>query len=502
MIEAFTSGLTEILTVERLLFAFLGCFLGTLFGVLPGLGPVTAIAVLFPITTYLDPLSGIVMLAAIYYGGMYGGSTTAILVNIPGEVSSLPAALEGYPMTRRGRAGPALAIAAISSFTGGIVGSLAVMVLGSSIAHLALEFGPPELLGLVLFALTAVAGLVSGSMFKGLAMAALGVLLSMVGYDMISGVTVMTGGTWTLAQGFAIVPVMIGLFGVGEILKTLTTSGNNVKPAPLGKLMPSKKELKSSVMPTARGTVQGFFLGLIPGMLPSVMALLNYGWERQRAQKRSGSRFGDGDIRGIAGPEAANNGAAMGGFVPLLSLGIPTGPSMALVLAALMVYGLTPGPTMFTENADFTYGIIISFLIANIILLVLNLPLVPLWARLARVPFHFMAPVVLVLCLIGAYVDRNSIFDIFVCLGSGVAALLLHKGNLPLPPLVMGFILGPMLQESLRQATSMSSTFYLERPIFMVFAGVSAVMIALSIWRSRLKAKAYRVPSDNQSQKV
>lgn len=496
MLEQLLTGLSEILTVERMLFALLGCFLGTFFGVLPGLGPVTAIAVLFPITTHLDPLSGIVMLAAIYYGGMYGGSTTAVLVNIPGEVASLPAALEGYPMTRRGRAGAALAVAAISSFTAGIIGSLGVMILGPSLAHMALAFGPPERLGLVIFALTAVAGLISGSMFKGLAMAVLGILLSVVGYDMISGDQVMTGGTWTLAQGFAIVPVMIGLFGIGEILKTLITKGQDATPAPLGKLMPTKEELKASAAPTARGTGQGFFLGLIPGMLPSVMALLSYSWERQRAEKKPGSKFGNGDIRGIAGPEAANNGAAMGGFVPLLSLGIPTGPSMALVLAALMVYGLTPGPTMFTENATFTSGIVVSFLIANVILLVLNLPLVPMWARLARVPFHVMGPVVLMLCLVGAYLDRNSMFDIVVCLGAGVVALLFHKASLPLAPLVMGFILGPMLQETLRQSVSMSSTFYVERPIFMVFAGVAALTIGWSVWRAQRQATAARRESE------
>lgn len=490
MIDQLLTGLAEVMTLERILFALLGCVLGSLFGVLPGLGPVTAIAVLFPITTYLDPLSGIVMLAAIYYGGMYGGSTTAILMNIPGEVSSLPSAIEGYPMTKRGRAGAALAVAAISSFVAGVVGSLGVMLIGPSIAHFALNFGPREMLGLLIFALTAVAGLISGSMFKGLAMAVVGILLSVVGYDMISGTTVMTAGTWTLAQGFDIVPVMIGLFGVGEILKTLTTRGSDGSPSPLGKLLPTREELRASAMPTARGTIQGFFLGLIPGMLPSIMSLLNYSWERNRAEKRPGSKFGNGDIRGIAGPEAANNSAAMGGFVPLLSLGIPTGPSMALVLAALMVYGVTPGPTMFTEHATFTSGILVSFLIANVILLVLNLPLVPLWAKLARVPFHIMGPLVLMLCLVGAFVGRNSIFDIFVCLVAGVLALLFDRANLPLAPLVMGFILGPMFKEALRQSMSMSGTFYLESPIFIAFAAVAVATVVMSIWRSRRQAKS------------
>ena len=294
--DVILGGFADILTPERLLVAFLGCFLGTFFGVLPGLGPVTAIAVLFPLTTYLDPVSGILMLAAVYYGGMYGGSTTAILLNIPGEVSSLPSALEGYPLTRRGRAGAALATAAVSSFVAGIVGTLGVMLLGPTLARFALAFGPPEQFGLILFSLTAIAGLVSGSLVKGLSMGVLGILLSLVGYDAISGVQVLTFGSWTLAQGFSVVPVMIGLFGVGEILKTLLRSEPDASIAKVGSLLPTREERRASVGPTVRGTLQGFFLGLIPGMLPSVTSFLNYSWERRRAERRGTSKFGRGAI--------------------------------------------------------------------------------------------------------------------------------------------------------------------------------------------------------------
>ncbi|GAA3665928.1 tripartite tricarboxylate transporter permease [Microbacterium marinilacus] len=483
-LDTILQGFATILTPEHLLVAFLGCFAGTFFGVLPGLGPVTAIAVLFPLTTYLDPVSGILMLAAVYYGGMYGGSTTAILLNIPGEVSSLPSALEGYPLTKRGRAGAALATAAVSSFFAGIVGTIGVMLIGPSLAHFALAFGPPEQFGLILFSLTAISGLVSGSMVKGLAMAVLGMLLSLVGYDAISGAQVLTFGSWTLAQGFSVVPVMIGLFGIGEILKTLLQRDPDTSVAKVGSLMPTREERRASVGPTVRGTFQGFFLGLIPGMLPSVTSFLNYSWERRRGERRGDSRFGRGAIEGIAGPEAANNGAAMGGFVPLFSLGIPTGPSMALILAALLVYGLVPGPTLFTERSDFTAGIIASFLVANVILLVLNLPLVGLWAKIARVPFSIMGPIVIVCCLVGALLERNSTFDVGVCAAFGFIALLLDRARLPLAPLVMGFILGPSLQQTMRQSFTMSPTFFAERPIFVFFAVLSLATVGWSVFRA------------------
>ncbi|WP_158280986.1 tripartite tricarboxylate transporter permease [Promicromonospora sp. AC04] len=428
--------------------------------------------------------AGALQVAAVYHGGMYGGSTTAILLNIPGEVSSLPSALEGYPLTKRGRAGAALATAAVSSFVAGIVGTIGVMLLGPTLARFALAFGPPEQFGLILFSLTAIAGLVSGSLVKGLAMGVLGILLSLVGYDAISGVQVLTFGSWTLAQGFSVVPVMIGLFGIGEILKTLLRSEPDASIAKVGSLLPTREERRASVGPTARGTLQRFFLGLIPGMLPSVTSFLNYSWERRRAERRGTSRFGRGTIEGIAGPEASNNGAAMGGFVPLLSLGIPTGASMALILAALLVYGLVPGPMLFTQEADFTAGIIASFLVANVILLLLNLPLVGLWAKNARVPFSIMGPIVVVCCLAGALLERNSLFDVGVCAVFGFLALLLDRANLPVAPLVMGFVLGPALQQTMRQSFTMSPTFFVERPIFAVFALASVATVAWSIIRT------------------
>lgn len=483
-------GFAEILTPERLLIAFLGCFAGTFFGVLPGLGPVTAIAVLFPITTYLDPVSGILMLAAVYYGGMYGGSTTAILLNIPGEVSSLPSALEGYPLTKRGRAGAALSVAALSSFFAGIVGTIGVLLIGPAIARFALAFGPPEMFGLILFSLTAIAGLTSGALLKGLAMAVVGMVLSIVGYDLISGAQVLTFGSWTLAQGFSVVPVMIGLFGVGEILKNLSSKQGPTAVAPVGTLWPTRDELRRSRGPALRGTAQGFTFGLIPGMLPSITSFLNYSWERRRAERRGSSMFGKGAIEGIAGPEAANNSAAMGGFVPLFSLGIPTGPSMALIMSALLVYGLVPGPALFTERADFTAGIIASFFIANVILLVLNLPLVGLWAKIAQVPFWLMGPIIVVACFVGAYLERNSAFDVWVCAAFGFIALLFDRAKLPIAPLVMGFILGPSFQETMRQSFTMSSTFYLERPIFAVFFLAATATVGWSIFRaSRAKRR-------------
>ena len=474
------AGFAAVFQPQVLLLAFLGCLAGTVVGVLPGLGPVSAIAILFPLTTYLGPATAIVVLAAIYYGAMYGGSTSAILLKIPGEVSSLPAAMEGYPMTRRGRAGTALAIAAGASFVAGILGTLGVWLIGPHLAGFALEFGPPEMLGLVLFSLTAIAGLSSGSIVRGIGMAAAGMLLASVGLDLTSSQQRLTFGSLDLMQGFDIVPVMIGLFGIAEVLRTLERGTPPANAAPVGSFLPTRDELRRSAGAAGRGTLTGFVLGLVPGMLPSTTTFLSYASERRRAERKGGSRFGDGAVEGIGGPEAANNATAMSGFVPLFSLGIPTGPTMALIMAALMVYGVVPGPTMFTSNSDITAAVIASFFVANVILLVLNLPLAGVWAKIARVPYGVLGPVVLVCCGVGAYTARNSLFDIVVCLVAGVAGWAMAKHGLPVAPFVMGFILGPMLELSLRQTVAISPMTMLQSPIFLCFVGAAVVSIGLA----------------------
>ncbi|GAB2887958.1 tripartite tricarboxylate transporter permease [Streptomyces mayteni] len=474
-------GFADVLRPDVLLLAFLGCLAGTLVGMLPGLGPVSAIAILFPLTTYLDPAAGIIVLAAIYYGAMYGGSTSAILLNIPGEVSSVPAAIEGYALTRQGRAGAALATAAIVSFIAGIAGTVGLILIGPHLARFALDFGPPEMLGLLLFSLLAIAGLSSGRVARGIGMGVLGMILASVGLNQSTGEARLTFGSPDLMQGLNVVPVMIGLFGLGEVLSTLRGGTPRLSAQPIGRILPNRDELRRGTASGARGTVIGFFLGLIPGLLPSITSFLSYAYERRRGERRGDRRFGNGAIEGIGGPEAANNASAMSGFMPLFALGIPTGPTMALILAALLVYGVVPGPTMFTADADLTAAIIASFFVANVILLILNLPLVGLWVRIARIPYGVLAPIVVASCLVGAYTDRSSVFDVWTCLVFGLVGWGMATWGLPIAPLVMGFILGPRLELALQQTVALDLTVLLESPIFLGFAGAALGTVLLGV---------------------
>jgi putative tricarboxylic transport membrane protein len=472
-------GFATVLDPQVLFLAFLGCLAGTLVGMLPGLGPVSAIAILFPLTTYLPPATGIIVLASIYYGASYGGSTSAILLNIPGEVSSVPAAIEGYALTRKGRAGSALAMAAIVSFMAGIVGTVGIFLIGPHLARFALDFGPPEMLGLLFFSLTAIAGLSSGSVARGVGMGVLGMILATVGLSQSGGEPRLTFGIPALMQGLDIVPVMIGLFGLGEALSTLEQGDRKQEAQPIGRIFPNTEELKRGSAAGARGTVIGFVLGLIPGMLPSITSFLSYAFERRRGERKGNPRFGKGAIEGIGGPEAANNSSAMAGFMPLFSLGIPTGPTMALILAALLVYGVVPGPALFTTESHLTAAVIASFFVANVILLILNLPLVGVWVRIARIPYGILGAIIVTSCLVGAYTTRSNIFDLWTCLVFGFIGWGMTKWNLPIAPLVMGFILGPSLELALRQTAALSPTVLLDSPIFLGFLTVALITVLM-----------------------
>jgi putative tricarboxylic transport membrane protein len=477
--EGFFGGILTACTPENLIFALAGCLIGTLVGVLPGIGPVSSVAILFPFTTYLPPTGMIITLAAIYYGAMYGGSTTAILMNVPGEISAVVTALDGYEMTKKGRPGPALAIAAIVSFMAGIAGATMIAVLGPSVARLALKFGPAEYLGLGLFSLTAIAGLSGRSLIRGAIVAVIGMILVSVGYDDSANFGRLTFGSDRLLEGFDIVPVMIGLFGVGEMLRVFEEKTGQFEKYRLGKLLPNRQELQDGLGAGARATAIGLPLGLLPGMLPSVTSFLSYSFEKQRS--KTPDRFGQGAIEGVASAEAANNAAAMSNLLPLLTLGIPTGPTMALILAALTIYGLIPGPLLFTVHAKFTWTVIGSFFVANAILLVLNLPLVGLWARLATIPQPILTPTVLILCLVGSFSIRSSLFDVWVCVTFGLIGWALSRARWPLAPLVLAYVLGPLIERSARQVIELSPTLLLHRPIFWGFMA----MAALSIWFTR-----------------
>ncbi|MDI7261042.1 MAG: tripartite tricarboxylate transporter permease [Thermodesulfobacteriota bacterium] len=472
------NGILSALTPVNLLYAFIGCFLGTLVGVLPGLGPASAVAIIFPFTSYLPPTGTVITLAAIYYGAMYGGSTTAILMNVPGEVASVVTALDGYQMTKQGRPGPALAIAAIVSFMAGIVGSFLIGFLGPPIARLALGFGPAEYLGLGLFSLTAVASLAGKSLVKGGIVTLAGMFLATVGVDVASSVPRLTFGSTLLLQGFTLIPVMIGLFGIGEVLSSLQEKIS--KPTTgVGHLMPSREELRKGLAAGARATAVSFPLGLIPGMLPPIATFLSYSLEKQYSKHPE--RFGKGAIEGVAAAEAANNAAAMGNLVPLLCLGVPAGPTMALMMAALIMYGIIPGPLLFTRHAHFVWTVIGSFFVANFILLILNLPLVGLWARITTIPYPILAPVILVLCAVGSYAMRGSMFDVWITIIFGLIGWAMNKKGWPMTPAVLAFIIGPMIENSGRQVLSISPTLLLDRPLFWGFL-VAAIGV---IWSSR-----------------
>jgi putative tricarboxylic transport membrane protein len=477
--DAFLLGILGAMTPENLAFALAGCLIGTLVGVLPGIGPVSSVAILFPFTTYLPPTGMIITLAAIYYGAMYGGSTTAILMNVPGEISSVVTAMDGYKMTKKGRPGPALAIAAIVSFMAGIAGATFIALAGPSVARLALHFGPAEYLGLGLFSLTAIASLSGRSLLRGAIVAVVGMILVIVGYDDAADFGRLTFGNQTLLEGFTLVPVMIGLFGIGEMLRVYEEKTGAFQKFKIGKLMPNREELRDGLAAGARATAIGIPLGILPGMLPSVTSFISYSYEKQRS--KTPERFGKGAIEGVASAEAANNAAAMSNLLPLMTLGIPTGPTMALIMAALMVYGLNPGPLLFTVHAEFTWTVIGSFFVANIILLILNLPLVGLWARIATIPQGILAPIVLILCLVGSFSIRSSFFDVWVCVMFGLIGWALTRANWPLAPLCLAYVLGPIIEESARQVIALSPVLLLERPIFWVFMAMSG----LSIWLTR-----------------
>lgn len=462
------NGLIAVFSLHNLFYCFMGTVLGTLVGVLPGLGPSSTLAILLPITVFLEPTGAIIMLAGLCYGAMYGGSTTSILVNIPGEPASVATCFDGYQMTREGRAGQALWIAAVGSFIAGTLGVVGMSVIGPEIAKLALRFGPPEYCGLLFFSLTMIISLSGASLSKGIAVGLLGMFLSTVGLDPLTGIARLKFGSIQMMLGFDIIPVVVGLFGISQILESVDRGEGQIYEGALGKMMPGGAELIKGLKASVRGTLIGFPLGLIPGMTTALTAFLAYDVEKRVS--RYPEKFGTGVIEGVAAPEAANNATSQAGFIPLFSLGLPTAPSMAIVLAALMVHGLKPGPTLFSQDTLFVWTVIASMYIGNAMCLILNLPLVGLWARISLIPYKYLAPIILAVCVVGAYSPRNSMFDVAVSLIFGVIGFAMKKADWPLPPLILGVILGPMFEIALRQSLSMGGIGILfSRPIALGF---------------------------------
>jgi putative tricarboxylic transport membrane protein len=481
-------GLQVAFQPMNLIYCFLGVFIGTLVGVLPGLGPAAAIALLLPSTFALSPVASIIMLGGIYYGAMYGGSTTSILVNIPGEAASVVTCLDGHAMARHGRAGPALGIAAFGSFIAGTVSILILTLLAPLLVKVTLSFGPPEYFALMVLGTTLVTYFTEGSMVKAIMMALVGVLVGSVGVDSISGRTRFTFGIQTLMDGVGLVPVIMGLFGVSEVLLNLEHLAHQrrVYAEPTGGLLPNREDWRRSAMPIARGSLVGFFLGILPGAGAIIASLASYATERRFSKHPE--QFGNGAIEGVAGPEAANNAAAGGAFIPLLTLGIPANPVMAILLGALMIHGLQPGPLLMKSAPELFWGIIASMYVGNAMLLVLNLPLIGIWTRLLRVPYALLFPFVLLFCLIGSYSVSNNVGDGIIMWVFGVLGYLLKKFDYEAAPLILAMVIGPMMEEALRQSLILSAgsfTIFVERPITAGLILAAALLLILPLFTRR-----------------
>jgi len=461
----------------NILFCFVGVLLGTLVGVLPGIGPVGAISILLPATFRMSPISAIIMLAGIYYGCMYGGSTTSILVNIPGEAASVVTCLDGYEMAKKGRAGPALGIAAFGSFIAGTLGVVGLMLFAVPLAEFGLKFGPPEYSAVIFLGLTLITYLSHGSVIKGLMMGAFGLILSCVGLDPIQASPRMNFNIIELWDGIDLAPLAMGLFGISEVLinieKTVTPEILKTKIKNLFPTLLDWIQAKGAIL---RGSILGFFLGVLPGGGPVIAAFLSYGIEKRISKEPD--RFGKGAIEGVAGPESANNSACSGGFIPLLTLGIPPNVVLALFFGALIIHGIRPGPLLLQDHPDIFWGLISSMYIGNVMLLVLNLPLIPLWIQVLKIPYRILFPLILLFCLIGAYGLKNSVFEVLVMIFSGIIGYLFRKFAYEGAPLILAFVLGPLFELNLRQSLLLSKGSFL---IFFT-RPISAVAITLSIF--------------------
>jgi putative tricarboxylic transport membrane protein len=479
--ESFLIGLQNALSPFNLLYCFTGCLLGTIVGVLPGLGPTATMAMLLPLTAYLDPTGAIIMLAGIFYGAMYGGSVTSILLNVPGEASSILTCIDGYQMTKQGRGGEALAIAAIGSFIAGTIGIVVLQLAAPPLADLGLKFGAPEYVALMLFCFTALVAVSGKSKLRGVLSAATGMLIASIGLDPMTGMQRLTFGFTSMMKGFDVIPVLMGLFGITEILSSANEGLVSIYTGKLGRMIPRGAELAKGLFASLRGTAVGLGLGILPGMMPSVISFVAYDVERRSSKHPE--KFGTGAIEGVASVEASNNAASEAGLIPLLSLGLPTNPACALLFAAFMMYGLQPGPLLFSQHGEMAWTIIASMYIGNVVLMILNLPLVGIWVRLAMVPYRYLGPITLAICIIGAYSVRNTLFDVWTAIAFGILGYFMKMRDWPAAPLILGFILGPALEQHFRATLQMSGgslDIFLSRPIAILFLGVTAVTVILS----------------------
>jgi len=494
-------GFAVALNLANLFYCFVGVLLGTLIGILPGVGPAAGLALLIPATFGMHPTSALIMLSGLYYGAMYGGSTTSILVNIPGEAASVVTCIDGYQMSKKGRAGAALAVAAVGSWIAGTMSTLFLMFFAPPLAGAALHFGPPEYFSLMILAFVVLAPLSTGSAVKGLFMAALGLMLGSVGLDPISGYQRFTFDRRELMDGLGFVPVVMGVFGIAEVLTSAEKIflKPEIIPVRFWDLWPRGREWARSWGPMFRGSLLGFFTGLIPGPSPVIATFASYAVEK-RIHKHP-EEFGHGAIEGVAGPEAANNASVGGAFIPLLSLGIPFTPAMGVLISGFLIQGIRPSPMLISEKPDLFWGLIASMYVGNTMLLVLNLPLVGAFASLLRVSQSILLPLVTLFCFVGAYSLNNSLIDLAIMVSFGVFGYFLRKAAYDPAPLILGMILGPMMEKALRQSLFISRgspEIFFTRPISVAMLATAFVLLFYSVLRWGLKQKKTGSPTESQ----
>jgi putative tricarboxylic transport membrane protein len=479
---------------DNLWYAFLGCLVGTLVGVLPGIGPLSGISILLPVTFGLNATQAVIMLAGIYYGSQYGGSTTSILMRIPGEASSVMTCIDGNAMARKGRAGAALCIAAVGSWVAGTFGVIMLTIVAPPLAIIALKFGPPEYTALLILGLIFLAYMSSTSLVRTLLMACIGLLLGMIGIDNMTGHFRYAFDLPELGDGIGIVPVAVGLFGLGEILSTPSHKvvGEVIAPK-FRELLPNRQEWREAFWPIGRGTVLGFIIGIIPGSAHIISSFLSYALEKKLSKHPE--EFGKGAVAGVAGPESANNSASTGAFVPMLALGIPTGPITAVLIGALMVHGVNAGPQLVTEHPDVFWGFVASMYVGNLMLLLLNLPLVGLFVSVLRIPYAYLYPLIIMFCIVGVYEVSHSIVDVWIMLIMGLLGYALRKFSFDPAPLVLGLVIAPLFEQSLRQSLIMSNGNYLiffNRPISLALIAICVILLTMSAISFIMKKKDWR----------
>ncbi|MDO5658817.1 MAG: tripartite tricarboxylate transporter permease [Paracoccus sp. (in: a-proteobacteria)] len=479
-------GLETALTYNNLLYCFIGVLLGTFVGVIPGIGHLAAMSLLFPLTFYLDPTTALIMLAGIWYGSSYGGNTASILLNIPGSPANAVTCLDGYPMARKGRGGVALLMTTVASFVGGSIGILLLMLFAPVIASYALKFSSPEYFALMVLGLVAASTISEGSPVKGLAMVVLGIMFGTVGADVFTGTPRFSLGYLELTEKINLVALAMGIFGVAEIIasvRRIKLGDIDPESVKLRAMTPTRDDWRRSWGAMGRGSAIGAFFGTMPGTGPSVASFMSYAVEKR--VNKDPSRFGKGAIEGIMAPESANNSADQTSFIPTLSLGIPGSPTMALMLGALIIHGISPGPSLVTEQPSLFWGLVMSFWIGNLMLVVLNVPLIGMWVRMLMIPYHLLYPAVLMFICIGTYTVNNSAFDVWLVLFFGILGYVMRIFSWPGAPLLLGFVLGPLLEEHFRRAMLRSRgdfSIFIDRPISAIVLGITAVLLLLTIW--------------------